>query len=110
MIKFVNVQNLQINIIGVNTLHCREDRDHKILFKYNCVKFISTSEQENEIKARLKSTGLVVNIEPIQQDDTPSDTYSADAVPTEEYPEGVILIITPKFSFTVYLYHFRYRR
>ena len=74
------------------------------------MKFISTSDQENELKARLKSTGLVIDIEPIQQDDSPSDTNSADAVPTEEDPEGVILIITPNFSFTVYLYHFRYRR
>ena len=105
---FVNVQNLDINIIGVNTLNCHEERDHKIKFKYNCVKFISTSDQEKEIKAKLKSTGLVINIEPIQQDDTPSDT--ADAAPTEEDPEGVILMITPNFSFTVYLYHFTYRR
>ena len=74
------------------------------------MKFISTSDQENEIKARLKSTGLVINIEPIQQDDSPSDTYSADAVPSEEDPEGVILIITPNFSLTVYLHHFTYRR
>ena len=111
MVIFVDVQKLDVNIIDVNTLHCREERDHKILFKYNCVKFSSTSDQENEVKARLTSTGLVIDVEPIQQDDPASGTYSADATPTEEDSEGVILITTPNLSFTVYLiYHFTYNR
>lgn len=61
------MQDLKIDVIGINTWHHDDGDDPKytVQYKRNLVYFISTPEQEIELRRKLKATGFVIDIEQI---------------------------------------------
>ena len=58
------MQDLNINIIGVNTLDLAFDRTFKIPYKHNHVVFLATDDQKEELKHKLLVTGLAIDVKP----------------------------------------------
>ena len=75
---YCDVQSLDVNILGVNTLHCHEDRNCLVTYRYIQVEYVSTSKQESELRRKLKATGLVINVEEIQQKSNHPSTVTFD--------------------------------
>ena len=59
---------MNINIIGINTLHCHENRDHQVKYKKNRVKVSATPDIAMELKLKLTSTGVVTDIGQLQNE------------------------------------------
>ena len=57
-------QELNINIIGVNTLNVAFERESTVNYKHNHVEYIATPDQESELKTRLQAAGLAVDVKP----------------------------------------------
>ena len=57
---------MSINIIGINTLHCQEKRDHQVKYKKSTVKLSASQDMEKKLKLKLSSTGIVIDIEFLQ--------------------------------------------
>lgn len=68
---------LNINIIGVNTLNVAFERESKVNYKHNHVEYVATPDQESELKMRLQAAGLAVDVKPYtrirKQHHTPSN-------------------------------------
>ena len=59
------IQSVEVDILGVNALHCLEDRIRNCSVTYRLiqVEYVSTNNQQNELRRKLKSTGIVVEIQ-----------------------------------------------
>ena len=61
------MQDLGINIIGVNTLDHVFDRKVTYKCKHNHVVLVATDDQEEELKQKLLLAGLAFDVKPYKQ-------------------------------------------
>ena len=57
-------QELNINIIGVNTLNVAFEQESTVNYKHNHVEYVATPDQESELKNRLQAAGVAVDVKP----------------------------------------------
>ena len=58
------MQDLGINLHGVNTLHPSFERDILFTYKHYHLEITASDQQERDLKQRLYAEGLAVNVQP----------------------------------------------
>ena len=59
-----STQNLDIKIIGVNTVNVASNHAVPVTYKHNHVVLVATEEEVEELKHELLETGLALNVGP----------------------------------------------